>query len=153
MPQEASLQQKWDHGFGPLINGVALSDGTVYPFDVEVLAHGRGKFTVKLNVLSKYGLVGLTHETKWSALSPLAEAVSQDGTLKAISGEGAFGSEGFVALVEISRNDLRWIAVFDDSNPFDQVAFETDVIRARTTHGNEWLFPLDRPQCVVVDTE
>ena len=50
--------------------------------------------------------------------------------IEAVGGGGSSGSDGFVAIVKIDTGDLKWLAVFDESNPFMEVLIKDNELLA-----------------------
>jgi len=59
-------------------------------------------------------------------------------------GEAAHGSEGFFARLDAGR-DLVWVAYFEDSNPFVEIAFEGNRAVVTSNLGRPVLIDLDDP--------
>ena len=62
-----------------------------------------------------------------------------------VSGESDYGSDGFVAVLNLSTKELKWIAFFDSSNPFDNLRLVGNSLYAISTSNYVWEFNLDNP--------
>jgi hypothetical protein len=76
--------------------------------------------------------------------------VSASRALIVAAGEGGQDGDGFVALLSGPDGRLEWLAFFDDSQPFEAVAFDADEVVARTAAGRELRFPVGAPERLVV---
>lgn len=99
----------------------------------------------------KWSDVSAVDEDNWAYMNGLVELPIPDRDLLIQAGEGSWGGEGFVAVSRIADGRLIWIAHFDFSNPFVEVALENERIKAVSTYQDEWYFPLFKPEQVVVD--
>ena len=61
------------------------------------------------------------------AVTELASCDYAVAGLRLVCGEGAMGSDGFVAAVRPSDGALAWVAFFDCSHPFSAISIVEDV--------------------------
>jgi len=137
----------------PVRNGLYLADGTVALLKI-LMPRENHDSTVFARVSSsvELGQVDEFRENKTTHLAPLCEQSYVDLNLRIFGGEGAHGSEGFVAVAEITTGHLVWLAYFDCSNPFEKVSFANGVVVAVSNLGHSWHFPLKQPESLMVDT-
>ena len=76
----------------------------------------------------------------------LLEALSHRWNLKVLCGEGDYGSDGFIALLDLELNTLKWLAFFENSNPFENVEIHYDHLVGITNLHYRWRFNLKNPQ-------
>lgn len=140
------LEGAWQQGACPIVNGLLFPDGSVLP--VLSLPSRAGAPTFGQRTTLK--ALDASAPLQWTAVGALTHAVSADGSFSAVGGEGGMGSDGFVAVAMRADNRLLWIAFFDDSNPFGEIAFDGGDVVARSTLGREFRFPVASPQGLVV---
>lgn len=86
----------------------------------------------------------------WTKLIPLCELHLANHNLIVSGGGGGFGSDGFVAASQSSNDLLVWLAFFDYSNPFIELAEDSkNHVIGKTTLGELWRFDLNSPEYVV----
>jgi hypothetical protein len=137
----------WLKGECPILNGVMFPDGStecIEPRDqprptgtITLVARGRTSLD-KHAPLESTGLI------------PSCRAEDKGKDVVVIGGEGGMGSDGFVAVTDLS-NQLRWIAFFDFSNPFVSVELLADEIVGKNNLGEVWRFPLKNPSKITVE--
>jgi hypothetical protein len=74
-------------------------------------------------------------ETRTTTLCESVNVVVEAVGIKAVAGGTSWGSEGFVAC-EGLQGDLKWIALFETSNPFHKIVWDGDCIVATSTYGH-----------------
>lgn len=142
------LQQIWEEGTCPIFNGIMFADGTVASLKLAEHSPGcrqlcRAEVT-SLKELDKQDKLAST------ALGEHNQIFNVDGGLRAIVGEGGMGADGFVALIDESEGEAKWLAFFDFSNPFDEAEFTNTELLCKNNLGELWSFPLERPQDVKI---
>ena len=107
-----------------------------------------GGKTISVNIAGSSTLdqIEELHENKSTKLARLCERSYANTNLRLVAGEGAYGSEGFVAAAEITSAQLLWLAYFDCSNPFEEVSLINDVVVAISSLGHTWRLPLLHPE-------
>jgi hypothetical protein len=61
-------------------------------------------------------------------------------------GEGSWGGDGFVALVDAATGYLIWLLCSSEANPFDSVrVVGNKLIEAHSTLNKTWRIPIDSP--------
>jgi hypothetical protein len=81
-----------------------------------------------------------------TSLQVLCDQTYNELDLRIQGGEGSCGSEGFIALSEISTQNLLWLAYFDCSNPFEKVSIEQNKVYAISNLRHIWPFPMKSPE-------
>jgi len=159
MSQSEIIQEKWRDEECPLIDGITFGSGEIVAFECRTLA-GKGGIDVQVRPLIRGPIesaLELCPDLWWASLVTLGEVQIADMGLVLSCGEGSRGGDGFVAVSHRESGDLEWVAFFQSSNPFASVALEEGEggrksVRAVSTHGHVWKFPIDRPERVTVDT-
>lgn len=60
-------------------------------------------------------------------------------------GEGGHGSEGFIVVEENDTKKIKWVAFFEESNPFEKIEVIDDVIYTYNNLGEKWAFEINDP--------
>ena len=131
------LNELFDDKRVPLANGIWLACGRFY-------SSGDHSFLRKLpmRIACTPEPVGFGADLESVSISLLATATA--GGIVAVVGNGAFGSDGFVALLG-SDSAVRWLAFFDFSNPFTAVSLSGGRVCATNNLGELWAFPVSEP--------
>ncbi|MGC4064588.1 MAG: hypothetical protein QM784_08080 [Polyangiaceae bacterium] len=146
---DGQIYRAWQEERCPIVNGIFRPDDSVSRLTLEIDSVNRNFATLKLMERTTLSAIERTSEVEWTYLTQLCEFKSITSHYVAIGGEGGFGSDGFVALLE---RDLRllWLAFFDWSNPFTKVSVEDAVVTATSSLDAIWRFPVDAPELVRV---
>jgi len=147
------LQERLSKVYCPLINGITHANGIVNRLAIESQAQQgepMRKYWIEQSNQTSISELQSTNSLQWTSFNELNEEpnVQEDFTL--LLGEGGWGSEGFVALLQLTTRKFLWIAFFDDSNPFTKARFENGKIIAVSTHGNEWTFSYPTPSLLSI---
>lgn len=144
------LQQMWEQGKCPIVNGIIFPDGSVVP--VEVANNEGGVSGRRLYRSEGLSLQELDEQDELleTAYGEHSQAAKADGSLRAIVGEGGMGEDGFVTLLDGPDGKIKWLAFFDFANPFDGVEFRDAELLCRNNLGEVWSFPLNSPQDVQI---
>ena len=147
-----TTQQMWESKMWPVRNGVYIADGTVALLKVLMPWESVDKrISASVSGSAMLDQIGEYRENKLTHLAPLCEQSYADLNLSIFAGEGAHGSEGFVAVSRTTTGRLMWLAYFDCSNPFEKVLLENDVVIVVSNLGHSWRFPLTQPERLTVD--
>lgn len=138
-----SIVSMWKNLQFPVVNAIAYGDDTVQWFD-EPAEGGTELLLASDRVSIDFGVEDVEN------LIPLCEVVAADIGSVIVCGEGGWGGIGFVA-VQAIEGDLRWLAIFDFSNPFVKIEQGEGDISATNNHGEIWHFPLDCPGRIRID--
>ncbi|WP_437624741.1 hypothetical protein [Sorangium sp. So ce1151] len=143
-----SIQEKWRDRSCPLFDGVTYRDGTIVLMECSVfLGDDEEVGQVHLRPLARSTLDSFVdyNPEGWVHVGGPAPVVDGARGLELTFGEGSMGGDGFVAVSD-AGGELRWVAFFQGSNPFERAWLEEDVVVAMSTHGHTWRFPLDCPE-------
>lgn len=142
-----SLESFWSMSEAPILNGVMFIDGFVER--IEPYAQPRPAGTINLVARERTSLA--TYEPlEATGIVSLCRAEDKGKDIVVIGGEGGMGSDGFVAVTDLS-NQLRWLAFFDFSNPFVSVELSNDEVVGKNNLGEVWRFPLENPSNIRVE--
>lgn len=147
---EVLIQEKFEEEECPLFDGVLFGTGAIvlmesrtYVGDSGVVGQVRPLARSTLDSFLEYNPDG------WVSFTSLSSSRWELAGLVLTCGEGSLGADGFVAVREID-GPLRWIAFFQNSNPFTSVSLAGDEVVALSTLNHLWRFPVDRPEFVRV---
>jgi hypothetical protein len=149
LTQVKKTQQIWDLRICPIRNGIYFANDSVALLDIRMPWENTDEEIFIINL----GLVSLERaqeflEHQMTHLMQLCEQSYADLNLRIIGGEGSYGSEGFIALTEISTGILVWLVYLDCSNPFEKVSLSNGIVTATSNLGHAWHFPLAEPVAV-----
>ncbi|MFW9080187.1 hypothetical protein ACOI9X_13055 [Pseudomonas sp. P2757] len=63
----------------------------------------------------------------------------------------ASGEDGFVAMTNKNTDELIWLIVLSNTNPFQKIEFSQDCILATSSNGTTLTIPQDRPDNLFID--
>jgi hypothetical protein len=138
------IQENWQRERVPIINGVLFSDGTLWSFEYRDIDHKniRARF-VKLRAQNPSILDG-TFEL--AAIIETGRVANAEQDSKYSCGEGSHGGDGYIACSSLSDNHLRWIAFFEESNPFMKIHLTPGFVHATNNHGHIWSLDIENPR-------
>ena len=140
----------WEKRQCPVRDGVSFSTGKFIgiQLDWKEITEDRTQTIEAVRCQNEQLLVGDSDsDMLWSDISGMYEIRDYVHNLIVEVGESAInGSHGYVVLADLRENDFRWIAYFQNSNPFDYCELKEESIIARSTLGVCLRFPVDRPQ-------
>jgi hypothetical protein len=133
------------------VNGIQFSDGTVQRLLVTAAWGPAIQYTVSAGertTLQQLEAANALYENSCAVRAQLTDAARG---LHLLAGECNLGGDGFVAVIDTPTNRLRWLAWFEASNPFAELALDGADLLATSTLGCRWRFPLADPAtCAVV---
>lgn len=147
-----TIQQIWDNKLWPIRNGIYFDDGRVALLNISMPWENVGKaVSVSVASLTQLEQIDEFRENCTTHLSPLCQESYPDMNLRVYGGEGGHGSEGFIAVTQISTGHLLWLAYFDCSNPFERVSVTNGIVIGVSNLGDSWNFPLTQPDSFSVN--
>lgn len=134
------------------VNGIQFPDGTVQCLLVTMAWATPTKYALEAGertTLQQLEAANALYENSCAVMAKLTDAASD---LHVLAGECfGHGGDGFVAVIDAATNRLRWLAWFENSNPFGELALNGTDLLATSTLGCRWRFPLADPaNCSVV---
>lgn len=147
-----TLPRRLKAGECPIVNGIILSNGEVYPLELSRVWQGDG-YAVGLSRGSPTTLAALQEEgaLEWTRVSGECRDESGATGVRVVGGEGSYGSEGFILVSRTGDGRPEWVAYFDESNPFVEVRLTETQVHAVTTLDDRWTFDLKQPGEVSVE--
>ncbi|MEO6315867.1 MAG: hypothetical protein ABIU63_17750 [Chitinophagaceae bacterium] len=140
-----------DHLECPTVNGI------IYPSGIIQLVDAKSEWShseaIKLVPAGQTSIAKLEENDnlEWNSCAVLDRTVNEKENLEVLTGECAFGSEGFVALLEFTTQKLIWLAFFTDSNPFIHPRIERGLVYATSTLNCKWRFDFKEPANIQVE--
>lgn len=146
-----TLQELWNARRLPIVSGIFLASGEVCTLVEGTNDDGRTKLLKgevrsiddisSVNVVP-YTSIDVTYQTQFEFGSRCIEVYC---------GEGGYGSDGFVCVEK--NGAVLWLAFFEYSNPFLNVARDDACVIAKNSCGENWRFSLDLPHEVSISVQ
>lgn len=143
-----TLRELWDAQRVPLVSGIYFASGDVVTL-LEQRASAGHAALVRGDIL-RLDDVAAGAGFSYASIDPLFEAPCRLGATRAdlACGEGSYGGDGFVCLLE--NGAPRWLAFLTFSNPFVEARVDGEYLLATNNRDETWRFPLASPQGVQV---
>ena len=151
MSIDEAVREKLLEGECPTFDGIIFGTGAIVLLECSVLS-GETGLSVRVRPLARSTLESLleSNPQSWTSLTSMMSYRDEEAQLLLSAGEAAWGSEGFVEVRDLQTNALKWLAIFQSSNPFKEVRLAGDSVVAVSTYDHVWTFPLNRPELVTV---
>ena len=137
-----NLQNEWKKGRLPIISGILYENGNVNWINIESknrmrrIEHGS---KLNLNTLMEENEIYLSEITILCRKEDISKRIIVS------CGEGGHGSEGFIVVEENDTKKIKWVAFFEESNPFEKIEVIDDVIYTYNNLGEKWAFEINDP--------
>ncbi|MET1080001.1 MAG: hypothetical protein ABWY06_18460 [Pseudomonas sp.] len=143
------IDHLWQDGTLPMVNGIVSQKNHVMPFTITGYGPERKILPGLAYDLNKFLS---TDDAVLSSIGSLAELIlkGRADVAKAICGEGSWGSDGFVVVLD-DKDHIVWVAAFECSNPFIQLIHRGDELIAVNNNDERWAFPLSNPDSFYID--
>ena len=135
----------------PSINGIIFPDETVQIIDIEVDWESPINYTIKKISKSSINALSSKGNLNWNDCAIIVNYVDKKHSIEIIAGEGDYGSDGFVGVIDLDSRKLIWLAFFNCSNPFNEIEVVDEEIYAKSTNDCLWKFKIKEPISFVVD--
>lgn len=141
------LKNEWINRKIPIVNGIIYQDGSVDCIEISYVGKSRsiqhGNKIHLDDLLSK-------NELGFSSVMIANKLEDFHNNINVYYGEGSFGGDGFV-LVESSNDfQIKWIAFFENANPFEKVEIKNNLIYAHNNLKEIWKFELNNPSKLTI---
>jgi len=142
-----NLYQEWNQKRLPIINGIIYEDGSIQRMIITDKNKGR---SVELG--SKLHLKTLkdAEELFLVEIDILCTKIDDENMITVSCGDGGYGGEGYVAIETLDHGKIKWIAFFEESNPFERVEVVDNLIYAYNNLNEEWIFEINNPTNIVI---
>lgn len=125
------IHHLWKQGRLPLVEGLLLSDGTIYKNVLKNTLHQPEQW----NAADK-------DYTNWYSEIDISQS-EEYGPYKIFAGDGSYGSDGFI-LVLSKSGSFHWL-LMDTINPIEAFTVQNKTIYARNNNSQEFIIPIDKP--------
>ncbi|OOQ59915.1 hypothetical protein [Mucilaginibacter pedocola] len=142
-----------EHQSCPVVDGIIFSDSTIQLFEVSNTWAPLYKFEVQKAATTSISELEAKGELFWAGCGILGNYTNRERALKVVCGEVSYGSDGFIAVINLATWHTVWIAYFTSSNPFSKVSLEQNQVIAHSTLGCVWRLDIDDPVKVEVTCE
>ncbi len=144
------IKNFFEHQECPNVNGIIYPDGQIQLINVDVNWNRNKKYLLQLG--GKTSIVELKRENtlSWNDCAILSTENYVDNDIEILAGEGDYGSDGFIAVINSINHELIWLAFFDCSNPFSRTQLNGEKLYAWSTNGTLWQFNLKLPEKIVI---
>ena len=129
----------------PLLNGIIFPDETIQLLNIHINKGIPQKYTIQTALKTSINILNNKNELWWTSCTILFKLIDQKYSIEIVTGEAGYGSDGFVAVIDLKSRKLIWLAFFDCSNPFDKVNVIDQEIYATSTLGCVWKFKIKNP--------
>lgn len=146
------ILEGWDDERCPILCGIFRPDDSVSMVKVETDSSSGNPIRLRVINHSTVNDLERLKPLDWTYLTQLCEAHSPSMGRSAVAGEGGYGGDGFVALLN-ERKELLWLAFFDCSNPFTKLTIVDQQVVAFSSLGNEWRFLFESPETATIQPE
>ncbi|HVD98413.1 MAG TPA: hypothetical protein VNB90_09435 [Cytophagaceae bacterium] len=134
----------------PSVDGIIFPDETVQLLSVKVDWGLPINYTINMASKTSIKILNDKGELHWNSCAILVRLINQKYSIEIIAGEGDYGSDGFVGIMDFATKKMIWIAFFNNSNPFEEVKVIDEEIYAKSTLGCIWRFKIKNPiDCIV----
>ncbi|PTQ94085.1 hypothetical protein C8P68_107148 [Mucilaginibacter yixingensis] len=135
----------------PIINGIIYSDGTIQLLDVKLEFQPLIKYSVRSADKTSINSLENKGNLYEGSCAVLARIIDDKNNIEVIAGEASYGSDGFVAVIDLESKEMIWLVYLTESNPFNQLVIEEDYLIAKTTLDCIWRFNLKNPIDISVE--
>jgi hypothetical protein len=136
------INREWKNGKLPMINGIIYQDGNIDWVNVDINNEERKiEFTNKLHINDLLFTNGLQFLEAVTLMT--LEDTRNEVTI--CCGGCGLGGGGFVVVESKNESQLKWIAVFENSNPFERVEVAGEIIYAYNKSADKWGFNINKP--------
>jgi hypothetical protein len=128
----------------PIINSLIFPNGDLLVLDHTIIGQ-RERHIV--NVLCKSTIESYFEYNDFDSISSCYTNNSYENEdFIAYAGEGSWGDEGIIYVIEKRNNQLVWFFFSNCSNPFQSVEIKNDEIVAISTLDECWKIPIHSPE-------
>ncbi|PJJ84873.1 hypothetical protein [Mucilaginibacter auburnensis] len=135
----------------PTVNGVIFPDGKIQLFDITVNYCTPINYKISKDTETSINSLNEQGELNWNSCTALVSITNENNSFKVTAGEGNWGDDGFVSVIDLTTNRILWIAFFTCSTPFYQVKIVDGQVYAKSTLDYIWKFDVQNPVNFSVD--
>jgi hypothetical protein len=144
------IEEFMEHLECPSLDGVIFPDETIQLLNVKVVWGLPINYIISIAAKTSIKILNNKGDLRWNSCAILVRLIDEKHSIEIIAGEGDYGSDGFVGVIDFASKKMIWIAFFNNSNPFGEVKIVDEEIHAKSTLGCIWRFKIKNPiDCVV----
>ena len=131
----------------PLINAIFYDDGKILVIDSYYVGE---KFELRILCESNINSFFLFNEIDDISNFDIIYTKNYNGYCIAC-GEGSYGSDGIIYVVDITKHKLLWGIYLNNSNPFSRIDYVCEEVIASSTKGFKLIIPIKAPEKLRVE--
>lgn len=140
-----------EHLESPSLDGIIFPNGKILLFEIHFGTYPIIFYNVNSILETSIDELNDKGQLNWSSCAVLTEVVDVVESIRVIAGECSYGSDGFIAVLEMNSSKLIWLAFFNNLNPFNEVFIKDHKIYAKSTYNCVWVFEIANPTSIMVE--
>ncbi len=133
-----------------LLNGIIFPNGKIKTLNIDINWEPQVSYCINHGDDTSIKELEEQKELHWNSFAIMVNLIDKDRVIEVIAGEGDYGNDGFLAVINLLSKKLIWLAVFDCSNPFDKLEIDKENIYASSTNGSKWKFNIKEPNNISI---
>ncbi len=126
----------------PLINAIFYDDGKILVIDSYYVGE-----IFELRILCESNINSFFLFNEIDDVSNFDITCTRDYDRYRIAcGEGSYGSDGIICVVDIIKHKLLWVIYLNNSNPFNEIDYICEEVIASSTKGFKLIIPIKAPE-------
>ena len=150
-------QKVWQNRIFPFPSGILKYDGTF--IELCITRDTTEETRTIVSVSNRFPIANIIEDVEfedfldsdYNVLDEQCESSSLSTGVKVVGGGGSLGADGFVTVLDLYNDDMKWIAFFEDSNPFVEVGIKKDKALAVSNLDYLWTFEIHRPEIITIE--
>lgn len=138
-----SLRDEWEKGRLPIISGILYENGKIKWLNIDRESNRKRRIE-KGSILHVNNLIE-ENDLYFSNITAMCTTTIVDNNIIITCGEGGQGSEGFIVVESKDKSEIKWVAFFEDSNPFENFKVINNKIIAYNNLDEKWIFDIYDP--------
>ncbi len=140
-----------EHLESPSLNGIIFPDGLVKMLEIKVEWFPKINYHIRIQEESSIDILEAKGTLYWNDCAVMVSLIDERISVEVVAGEGDYGSDGFVGVVDLKSKRLIWLAFFNCSNPFNRLEIKNKELFATSTNGCLWKFKIENPVDFIVE--
>jgi hypothetical protein len=142
---DMNINDQWQKDELPIINGIIYENGVIEQINISF--NNNMRIIEYGNKLHINNLI-VNRELEFTRVIILDHLEISNEKFHVYSGAGGFGGDGFIVVMSSENSLIKWIAFFENSNPFEKIEFDRGIIYGYTNLNEKWAFDIFNP-CMV----
>lgn len=136
----------------PWFDGILFGDGSIIIMEHWLARETQGgPPIIRPLVRSTLDAFLRYNSNRWRSMEPLKILAANSERSRLTCGKGKdWDATGFVAVGNVDDGGIQWVASFQDSGAFTDVAMDKTEVVAHSAGGHVWRFPIEHPELVQV---